>query len=262
MTPHHGLSEINYKSDLRNNVLICQSFPWRSSPNPVCARKGTDLDQSDILMVLGVVLALAFVAQTLTRGRRIVPQLIGVGLVMGALGGYVVYRHREQTRKAQEQATKWAEFESRIAQFTIKHNAVTDWQRPLLAKEAPRIYTAELTPLLVRMDGRPIFLFASLRNVSESDGRTVIYFDEATSLESQFKLQLDCSPNEGHFVISDDTAYRFAVIAQIQSVEYVVAGDYSLATGRCVDVMPVSLGDYLEFVVEPEVEKQLHHEGE
>jgi hypothetical protein len=220
------------------------------------------LEQSDKLTLLIIVMALAFLAQTLKQGRWRIPQLIGLALVIVALGGYFAYKHRVQTRKMQEQAqertARRAEFESRISAYAAKQNAIADWQRPLLEKVKPeKIYSAELAPLLVRPDGRPVLVFTSLRNVGESEGRTVVYFDDATNLESRFKLQLDCSAEQAHSLTEDYAAYRFAVIAQIRSVEYVPTGDYSLATGRCVDVMRVSFSDYLEFVVEPELKEQV-----
>jgi hypothetical protein len=67
---------------------------------------------------------------------------------------------------------------------------------------------------------------------------------------------MECSAS-----IADNPPYRFGVVAQIRSVEYVLAGDYSLATGRCVDVMSVGFSDYLEFVIEPALEKQVHYPG-
>jgi hypothetical protein len=218
-------------------------------------------------MLLVMVMAFAFIAQTLRPGRWRIPKLIGIALITAGLGGYVVYSHREQTRKVQEEAAteavKRAGFESRMSRFAAKQNAVTDWQRPLLARdETKKLYTSELAPLLIRADGRPVLVFATLQNVSVSDGRTEVYFDDATRLKSVFKLQLDCNPEQAHSLMSDNTAYRFAVIAQIRSVEYVLAGDYSLATGNCVDAMPLSFRDYLEFVVEPELGKHTHHAGE
>jgi hypothetical protein len=213
------------------------------------------LEQSEILILLGMVLALAFaeaVFQRRFQGRRVVPLLIGLAVV-AAVGGYFVYKHHEESRKAQEQAAKRAGFESRSSAYAARHNAVTDWKRPLLAKgELEKTYSVELARLLVRPDGRPILVFASLENVSESDGRTLIYLDEATSLESRLKLQLDCSPEQAHVAMSAGPPQTFEVIAQIRSVEYVLAGDYSLATGKCVDLMPVSASDYVEFIVGPE----------
>jgi hypothetical protein len=237
------------------------------APNPVLGRgRKSNLEQSDKLTLLVVVAVVVFFAQILKEGRWRIPQLLGLALVIVALGGYFAHKHREQTRKAQEQtqeqAAKREEFESRISAFAVKHDAVMMWQKALLAKgKTEKLYSAELAPLLVRPDGRPVLVFASLRNVSESGGRTVVYFDDATSLESRFKLQLDCSPERAYSLTVNDAAYRFAVIGQIRSVDYVLAGDYSLATGRCVDVMSVSFSDYLEFVVEPELEKQVHHPG-
>jgi hypothetical protein len=224
------------------------------------------MEPSDRLTLFIIVAVVVFLAQTLKRGQWRIPQLFGLALVVVAIGGYFAHKHREQTRKAQEQAqeeaVKRAEFESRISAYATKHNAVADWQKPLLAKgKAETVYSAELAPLLVRPDGRPVLVFAMLRNVSESGGQAVIYFDDATTLESRFKLQLDCSPEQAHPLTEDHAAYRFAVIAQVRSVDYVPGGDYSLATGRCVDAMSVDLSDYLEFVVVPALEKQVHHSG-
>lgn len=230
--------------------------------NPVLARKEYNLDQSTSLTILGVVFGFASVMQALREGRRrAVPQLIGLGLVIAALGGYFVYRHREKAREAQELVARRAEFESRISQFAAKYNAVTDWQKTLEGKPGKH-YSAELQPLLVRADGRPVLVFALLRNVSTNGGNTEVYLDESGGLESRFKLELDCTPDQARSAMSERSAYGFEAVAQIRSVEFVQAGEYSLAKGRCVDLMPVSLSDYFESVVGPELEKHVHHEGE
>lgn len=65
--------------------------------------------ESDILTLLSIVAVVVFLAQTVKHGRRVIPQLIGLAVVIAALGGYVAYRHREQTRKAQEQAARRTE---------------------------------------------------------------------------------------------------------------------------------------------------------
>src|SRR5579864_4330458 len=51
-----------------------------------------------------------------------------------------------------------AQFESRIAQFAAKYNAVTDWQKALEGKPG-KLYSAELLPLPARPDGRPVLVF-------------------------------------------------------------------------------------------------------
>ncbi len=60
-----------------------------------------------------------FLAQTLKHARRVIPQLIGLAVVIAALGGYVAYRHREQTRKAQEQAARRAELSNLKYDFEV-----------------------------------------------------------------------------------------------------------------------------------------------
>lgn len=210
----------------------------------------------ETLTLFAVMLAIAFFVQIAQRGRRWIPLLIGF-LVLAAFGGYTAHMHREEARKSRVAAARLAEFKSRISCFAAKSNAITDWQESLSTKSQPgeKPYTAELAPLLVRADARPILVFASLLNVSENGGRTLIYFDDAGRIEPRFKLQLDCKPTLVS-ISRDDAHYRFAVIAQIISLDYVLAGDYSLATGRCVDIMPLSLTDYYEFVIEPELAKQ------
>ncbi len=77
------------------------------------------MEQSDILTLLSIVAVVVFLAQTLKQGRWRVPQLIGLALVIVALGGYVAYRHREQTRKAQEQAARRAELNNVKYEFEV-----------------------------------------------------------------------------------------------------------------------------------------------
>ena len=236
------------------------SLDARSEPH---SRRGGKaiLEHSTSLTILGVVFGFTFVIQALKQGRRRAwPQVVGLALVIAALGGYLVYRHRQKVREAQELVARRAEFQSGIAQFAAKYNAVTDWQKALEGKPG-KLYSAELLPLLARPDGRPVLVFAALKNISENNGQAEVYFDYAGSLESQFKLELDCTPAQARSLMSDNSAYGFEVIAQIQSVAFVQAGDYSLAEGRCIDVMPVSLSDYLELVVGPELQKHARQGG-
>jgi hypothetical protein len=222
---------------------------------PFWARKVAPLEQSTILTLVGVVLALVFVLQETTGGwRRAVPKLIGLALLVAAIGGYLVYRHRQRAIEVHELAARRAEFDSRLSQFAARYNAVTDWQKSLLGVPD----TSELAPLLVRADGRSILVVASLLSLSEIEGQTVVYFDAADRPESRFKLQLDCSSAQAHSLVSDGGPY-FAVIARIRSLDYI--GNNSLARGRCIDLMPVSLSDYLELVVGPELEKHAPQGG-
>ncbi len=219
------------------------------------------MEQSTILTILGVVFGFAFVMQALREGRRrAIPQLVSLALVIAAIGGYLVFRHREKAIEAHKLADRRAEFASRLAQFAARYNAVTDWQKALAAKSGAS-YSAELQEVLAKSDGRPVLVFALLKNVSQSDGRTEVYFDEFGALESQFRLQLDCTPDQARALMSDNSSYGFELIAQIRSVQSVQAGDYSLAQGRCIALMPVTMSDYFEFVAGPELEKHRSQKG-
>jgi hypothetical protein len=210
------------------------------------------LETTTLLIVVGIVLALAFAAQAVTQGKRV--QVIGAGLVVAALVGVLVYRYRGQLQETRELASRRAEFQSRIAQFAAKYKAVTDWQKALAEQQSRgRLYTVELQPVLVRPDQRPVMVFATLRNLAETDGHTLAYFDESNVLDSAVRLELECP--QVRSLASDRSTFGFEVIAQIRSVESIEAGEYSLAKGRCVDVMPVSTSDYLELMVGPELAK-------
>ena len=113
------------------------------------------MEPSHALVVLCVVFVLVFFMQEWTQYRSVFRLVVGLVLVVAAITGYFVYRHREQTRQAQDLATTREEFESRIAGFAAKYNAVRGWQKSLLAGKPS---TSELAPLLVRPDGRPILV--------------------------------------------------------------------------------------------------------
>jgi restriction system protein len=52
------------------------------------------LEPSGNLLLLWIVLVLVFLAQTVKLGRKVVPQVIGLGVVVTVLGGYFLYIHR------------------------------------------------------------------------------------------------------------------------------------------------------------------------
>jgi len=70
---------------------------WDSSCylEPVSARRGeTNMEQPTSLAILGLVLAVVFVMQSLQEGwRRAVPQLIGLAFVIAAVGWFFFFKH-------------------------------------------------------------------------------------------------------------------------------------------------------------------------
>jgi hypothetical protein len=228
----------------------------RASPDPVLGEEGqAGLEQGDILTLVGILAALVFIAQTLTQGRKFVPQLVGLAVLISALGGYFAYRQHEKNRKAQEQATRMAEFERRIFHFAESHNAVRDWQKSLDSKG--KIYSAELAPVLVRQDGRPIFSFASVDDVSTIDGQFIINFKDESYLYPPLKLRLRCTPDQAHLAMSNPSIEVYAVIAQVETIDLVnqaprdddTDGSFFQAKGRCIDVMHLRFEEWFSFTL-------------
>jgi hypothetical protein len=195
------------------------------------------------------------------------PKESAIGWLLGlALAAFLVglgfYRHSENVKEDKERAARRAEIEahtSRISGFASRHNAVMDWQKANASKIG-RVYTAELTPLLVRGDGRPVFLIAKVDDVSTTQGHSVIYLDARMTLTSGLRFRLECTPDQGRLVMGYPSWNNwYAVIAQIQSVGSVEKvlhdadansdelASIPLAVGRCVDLMHVSFDEYREF---------------
>jgi hypothetical protein len=140
-------------------------------------------------------------------------------------------------------------FDERISGFAAPSGAaLIAWQQSVPSSGVGRISRAELNRLLIRDDGRPILLFGALLRVVISNERDFMWFEEATTLESQLKLLLESTPEQVRRVnwnpddLDNYGRDNYAVIAQIEVVE--CAGDFYCAVGRCVDLMALSFVDF------------------
>jgi hypothetical protein len=181
--------------------------------------------------------------------------LVSLGVAGALLWGYLTYQRAGEEREKREQAAYDAKdkaTEKRVSQLASRYDAVTDWRKSLGSKDIVRqTYSAELTPLFVRSDERPILFIALVRDVSsEPDGYT-IHFETQANL-SQVKLLLQCTPEQAQLVMSHPADYEnlYAVIAQIrevvssdETVEQGKSRPAPVASGKCIDLMPV--GSYL-----------------
>jgi hypothetical protein len=144
---------------------------------------------------------------------------------------------------------KRAQFEERISRFAALYGADRHWQRGLFPRgKVDRVSCAELTPLLVRENGKPVVIFGAFYRTGEIRGQHVLYFDEATTLESQLGLFLECSFEQAQFASNrrgfDDYAIdNYAIVAEIRLVEYVPEGRTTWAAGNCVDLLHIDFED-------------------
>jgi hypothetical protein len=219
-----------------------------------------------IIVLAGLVALGAFIEAI--RIKPVWARMVSVLVVSAVFGlfiwGCVAYQHHEQAKEEAKWRAKRKEVEDAIATFAARYNAVADWQKSLRSQNpGGTIYTAQVAPVLVRSDARPMLFLASVRDVVKEEGRFVLLFDGRVSLGSRFLLRLDASTDEANLAMShrrNDPADRFAVVATITSVDSSTMAVHdeagteqkpvSQASGRCVDLMPIGSywGDILEMV--------------
>lgn len=169
------------------------------------------------IAVVVIFAVLAFLLQTMKQERKVL-EFVGMAVLIAGFVGYFAYRHHKQVLEAQELAAKQAEFDARISRFAESHNAVRDWRKLL---GAGRVYSAALAPLLVRQDGRPIFSYAVVQDVSTREGGFVITFKDESHVDPRLKLRLECTSDQAHLAMSHPPYEAYAVVAQIQSLDLV-----------------------------------------
>ena len=177
---------------------------------------------------------------------------------MAVWGIYAHERHQHDQSNREEAALRAKDEQTQrsISQLAARYNAVTDWRKALGSKTlTDPIYSAELRPLFVRADGRPVLFIVSLHDVTSEGDHYVIHLDGKINLHSDFRLVVESTPDQAKLMMSypGGDENRYAVVGQIQSVDsaekQVLDSDegtnvksISLAKGRCLDVMP--LGTY------------------
>jgi hypothetical protein len=144
-----------------------------------------------------------------------------------------------------------SQFDERIFRFAAPSRAaLVAWRQSMPSFPVGRISRAELTQLLIREDSRPILLFGALLRVATCHRQDFVWFEEATTLESQLKVFLRATPEQVRQIKwnpDDLDSYgrdNYAVIAKIQAVEHVPTGGVFFAVGQCVDLMHLSFVDF------------------
>ena len=199
------------------------------------------------------------------RGASLAGVAILVSLAALAIWGVIAHRDSEKKREASEAAAweaKEKETTDAITKMAERYHAVTHWRKGFANKSLiDQIYSFELTPVLVRSDGRPVLFIASVYDIAAADSHYAVEFDVRVNVRSRLRLHLGCTAEQVGEVLRHRADERdlCAVIAEIESVDSIQAGDrsrderkpISLAKGRCVDVASVGssyLGDRTEMV--------------
>jgi hypothetical protein len=195
------------------------------------------------------------------------PELSGkfgllLAMIVGLLITWAVISHQralqeqeEAARKAQRQRE-----DTTISSLADRYHAVIDWRLDFNGDRfVSKIYSAELTPLLVRADGRPVLAIGSVRDVSAEEGAYSIQLLVRVNLSSKVIFRLQADRDQVAQIMgrreprAASSLMKWVVVAQISSVGssgFSEGGDangvdetppQSIANGRCLDLAYLGL---------------------
>ena len=199
-----------------------------------------------VLVILGVSGVLWEIVPHKQRRTVLIVSAVLIGLLVWGLRS----EKKKESREQEAQQAQDKDVEQHIARFAERYDAVTDWRKSL---SDGKVYSAELTALLVRDDGRPVLFVAQVKDVTSGGGEYMIHFDVWGN--PPLTLELVCKPEQARNVMAHRTEgfSRYAVVAIVTSVssreEYEDNGTHtvSLVKGSCVEIMSVGFyfGDLL-----------------
>jgi hypothetical protein len=127
-------------------------------------------------------------------------------------------RQADENRKRQQAQAESQKVTQAIDDLARVHNAVVDWRKGLAAKgPLGRIFSAELAPVLIRTDGRPLLFIGDLLDVSSNGGDYTCKFEAYANAIQKLDLILACTPDQANQLMHDSEG-KYAVVAQVASV--------------------------------------------
>jgi hypothetical protein len=153
-------------------------------------------------------------------------------IVMAAGSCVLLYlkRAREERLAAQQQETaklaEKKELQRRIAKLASKTNAITKW-REEFSNNGEFLFTADVTRVFVRPDGRPLlFDRAKAQDVAQHGEEFLCYFGVDISPSDLWYLQgsttarlaLSCDPSMAREMMQRGEGEIYAVVARISAV--------------------------------------------
>jgi len=183
-----------------------------------------------------------------------------------------------QSKKEKKRAEKKRRTTHQVQELCSKYNAVTNWDKDFYDDNFS-FYTLDVQKALIRVDGRPVLIFAGVEDVIKRVNKySVRFFAYYPPTLRSLDLILDCTSNQVDKIVShppSSSLFRlddYAVIAQISEVEklkfalraYAQGYDYAevdveapnrfIATGSCLDL--IFVGDYSSQDFSQKKEKQ------
>jgi len=199
---------------------------------------------------------------------KVAAKIVWSVLLVVCVWGVISHFRSESQRKLFEERRTEAD-EARIQQSIVQlanaNGAILDWKRAFGGGRAmDELFTAELAPVFVRADGRPLLFIASLRDVNTSVAGYEIEFETRANLKSKVRLTLQCSREQANQVMQEprDSGGRYAVVARILAVKsgYELIGQdaaedgerdqhrITVASGNCIQFLYI--GHYVNDVLQ------------
>jgi hypothetical protein len=109
----------------------------------------------------------------------------------------------------------------KIAELSRKYGADAEWQKGFENPERLFFYTIELQQALIRKDGRPAIVVATVDDVvGQSDGRYVLHAHLTAGLDREVHLELRCGAPELRTLLerTPDILEEFAIVARVREI--------------------------------------------
>lgn len=201
------------------------------------------------------------------RIRFAIRAILWLLVVIGIPGLIAEWSFRNDQKKESDSvaARKKEEDEKNTAiiNFASSYGAVRNWRQALsqFAFNAP-IYSFQLEPVLLSRQGQKILFIVQLVNISERNGKPILYLESRVNMHSELRLELVAESEIATRITQtkiNEEEDSLAVVAQIDSVAGQPADDswkadnrrpISVAKGRCVDVLYLGryTGDFDEIL--------------
>jgi len=190
--------------------------------------------------------------------------LFCLAVFVGVVWWYCSHEDQQQGEEQHAIVIRQQQKDASIAALALKNNAVTNWAASLPDRGMGGVFTIDLTKALVRTNGQPVAMEASLEDVSERGGAFTVHFSvfDFTSPHPHtfnLRLELNCNAQQAEYLLKSKPAIAgyadFVVVATIESISRPAFGaddlrgtdtyhiDFSstpevfYAKGTCVDLV-------------------------
>jgi hypothetical protein len=146
---------------------------------------------------------------------------VGMTLFLCLVAVAVVGCNNEESEESRTQRgvqTQDQRTHQAIDKLADAQNAVIHWRPGLSGKDPDRrIFSAELAPILVRSDGRPILFIADVLDVSSTGKDYLCSFKADVNVYQKIVLILGCTPEQASQIMKGPEG-NYAVVARVTSL--------------------------------------------